>query len=140
MEKEDQTAQRKRLEAERQRILAELQGLREAVRVEVDTDPDEGDPDLHEREKNLSLIAALESELASVETALRAMQRGSYGICERCGEPIPPERLEVRPEATLCVKCQAEVERLARRGIVQPEQEAVARRGPYATIQEEEEM
>jgi DnaK suppressor protein len=106
------------LEADREQILVQLQALREAVQVEVDTDPDEGDPDLHEREKNMSLIAALRSELASVESALRAIALGTYGICERCGVTIPPERLEVRPEATFCVRCQAEVERLIRRGLM----------------------
>lgn len=108
------------LEAERQKVLAQLQALREAVQIEVDTDPDEGDPDLHERDKNLSLIAALQRELTSVENALRAFRRGTYGICEWCGVPIPPERLEVRPEATFCVKCQAEMDRLVRRGIMHP--------------------
>jgi RNA polymerase-binding transcription factor DksA len=97
-----------------------LQGLREAVQVEVDTDPEEGDPEVYQREKNLTLIAALEGEMLSIESALRAIKRGTYGICERCGEPIPSERLEVRPEATLCVKCQADVERLLRRGIMRP--------------------
>ena len=108
------------LEAERQTVLTQLRALREAVQIEVDTDPDEGDPDLHEREKNLSLIAALKRELDSVESALRAVRRGTYGICERCGEAIPPERLEVRPKATFCVKCQSEIDRLARRGIMRP--------------------
>jgi RNA polymerase-binding protein DksA len=106
------------LEADREQILVQLRALREAVQIEVDTDPDEGDPDLHEREKNMSLIAALQSELASVESALRAIKRGTYGICERCGMAIPPERLEVRPEATFCVRCQAEVERQIRRGLM----------------------
>ncbi|MBC8264858.1 MAG: TraR/DksA C4-type zinc finger protein [Anaerolineales bacterium] len=140
MEKENQIPRQKMLEAERQRILAELQGLREAVRIEVDTDPEEGDPDLHERDKNLTLIAALERERTSIETALRAIQRGTYGTCERCDEPIPPERLEVRPGATHCVKCQAEVERLARRGIIQLGPESVTRRRPQATEDREEEM
>ncbi len=116
----NQTSQREILEVERQRIRARLQGLREAVRIEVDTDPEEGDPEVYEREKNLTLIAALEGEMLSVESALRAIKRGTYGICERCGEPIPPERLEVRPEATLCVKCQADMERVLRRGIMRP--------------------
>jgi len=116
----NQTSRREMLEAERQQVLARLQGLREAVQIEVDTDPEEGDPEVHEREKNLALIAALEGEMLSIESALRAIKRGTYGICERCGEPIRPERLEVRPEATLCVKCQADVERLLRRGIMRP--------------------
>lgn len=111
-------SQQERLEKERQQLQAQLQSLREALQVEVDTDPEEADPDLHERDKNLTLIAALENELASVEGALRAIHRGTYGICQRCGQPIPPERLEVRPEATHCVKCQAEVERLARRSLL----------------------
>ena len=116
----NQTSPREMLEDERQQVLARLQGLREAVQVEVDTDPEEGDPEVYQREKNLALIAALEGEMLSIESALRAIKRGTYGICERCGEPIPPERLEVRPEATLCVKCQTEVERLLRRGIMRP--------------------
>lgn len=120
MDTKNQTSQREMLEAERQQVLARLQGLREAVQIEVDTDPEEGDPEVHEREKNLTLIAALKGEMLSIESALRAINRGTYGICERCGEPIPPERMEVRPEATLCVKCQADVERLLRRGIMRP--------------------
>jgi len=116
----NQTSPREMLEDERQQVLARLQGLREAVQVEVDTDPEEGDPEVYQREKNLALIAALEGEMLSIESALRAIKSGTYGICERCGEPIPPERLEVRPEATLCVKCQTEVERLLRRGIMRP--------------------
>lgn len=113
----DQASRREMLEAERQRILTELQSLREAIKVEVDPDLEEGDPDLYEREKNLALVAALERELVSIETALRALNCGTYGICERCGRPISPERLEVRPGATLCIQCQARVERLARRGM-----------------------
>lgn len=120
MAREDQTSRREKLEAERRRILAELENLREALKVEVDTDVEEGDPDLYEREKNLTLLATLESELASIETALQALKQGTYGLCERCGQPIPPERLEVRPGATLCVQCQAQVERLARRSASRP--------------------
>lgn len=48
----------------------------------------------------------LDRESAQVEAAMRARDRGSYGICQRCGRKIPPERLQARPEATLCVDCQ----------------------------------
>lgn len=121
MAEENEVSRREVLEAEREQLLAQLSSLREAVQVEVDADPEEGDPDLHEREKNLVLISALEQELASTEYALRALNKGTYGICDRCGETIPPERLEVRPEAIYCVKCQAEVERLIRRGLLRPD-------------------
>ena len=89
--------------------------MREWLKGEVDVDADEGDPDLAEREKNLSLLMALERKLELVKAALRAMEKGQYGICERCGQPIDPARLEVRPDATLCLNCQREVERSPRR-------------------------
>ena len=63
-------------------------------------------------------------------TALRSIEKGKYGICERCGKDIDPERLEVRPDATLCINCQAEVEKLIRRGIT-PRTKKSASRASY---------
>ena len=83
----------------------------------VDMDVEEADPDIIEREKSATLLEAMESKLADVEHALKVIEAGQYGICERCGAEIPQERLEVKPEATLCIKCQGEVERLLRRGV-----------------------
>ncbi len=100
---------------ERAQILEELGRLRELMQAEVDVEPDEGDAEIFEREKNAALIAVLERKLQDIESALRSIEKGQYGICERCGEPIEPGRLEVKPDATLCVKCQQEVERLTRR-------------------------
>lgn len=107
--------EREKLEAERTAILDDIDHLKEWLQGEVDVDADEGDPDLAEREKNLALLMVMERKLESVNTALRAMEKGSYGICERCGNPIDPARLEVRPDATLCLNCQREVERIAKK-------------------------
>ncbi len=117
-----QTAQdeRARLEAEREQLLQDIEMLRESLKGEVDIDAEEGDPDLIEREKSAALLATLERKLDSIEAALRALDKGLYGICERCGQPIPPERLEVKPDATLCVQCQTEVEKLIKRGLYHP--------------------
>lgn len=38
--------------------------------------------------------------------ALKRLQGGSYGMCEECAQPIGIARLEIVPEATLCVHCQ----------------------------------
>ncbi|MFZ2487390.1 MAG: TraR/DksA family transcriptional regulator [Anaerolineae bacterium] len=108
-------AERKSLEAERQEIVDDIEHLREALLGEVDIDADEGDPDLGEREKNLALLTVMERKLESINNALRAIEKGRYGMCERCGNPIDPARLEVRPDATLCLDCQREVERITRR-------------------------
>ncbi len=116
--------ERRKLLEEQERIAGELERLREALKVEVDVDAEEGDPDLIEREKNVALVSQLEVKQTSVQAALRAIDKGKYGVCERCGEEIPTERLEVRPDATLCVTCQVEVEKLIKRGLLarmQPE-------------------
>jgi len=109
--------ERIKLEAERTEIEAKIQHLGEWLKGEVDIDAEEGDPDLFEREKNLALLNTLERRLEQTVSALRAINKGLYGICERCGQPIDPARLEVKPDATLCLKCQQEVERLVRRGL-----------------------
>jgi DnaK suppressor protein len=111
----DRTRQQvERLEEEREQALQELARLREVLKTEVDPDADEGDPDLVEREKVMALAQGLERKLEAIEYALRQAQEGSYGVCERCGEPIDPARLEVMPEATLCVTCKSIVERQLR--------------------------
>ena len=101
---------------ERGHVVAELTHLREFMQAEVDVEPDEGDAEIFEREKNASLIAVLENKLQDIDAALRSIEKGRYGICERCDKPIELARLEVKPDATLCLECQQEVERLARRG------------------------
>ena len=101
---------------EREHVLTELAHLREFMQAEVDVEPDEGDAEIFEREKNASLIAVLENKLQDIDAALRSIEKGRYGTCERCDKPIEIARLEVKPDATLCLECQQEVERLARRG------------------------
>lgn len=109
--------EKEELLARRANLLVDIEALKETLQGEVDVDVDEGDPDVIEREKSVALLATLQSQLAAIEDALAAIDKGTYGICERCGQPISPERLAVKPEATLCVKCQAEVERLQKRGL-----------------------
>jgi DnaK suppressor protein len=50
---------------------------------------------------------SLEQSLERTERALAKLDEGSYGICDRCGAEIPPRRLEVMPDSTLCVQCAA---------------------------------
>ena len=48
------------------------------------------------------------AHLDQVEAALQAIAEGSYGRCQHCHQPIPLERLQVLPDATMCVTCQAQ--------------------------------
>jgi len=104
----------KKLEKERDQALLDMERLLDALKAEVDPNADEGDPDLAEREKVIALVQGLERKLESIEAALRQAQAGLYGICERCEKPINPDRLEILPEATLCVECKSLAERRAR--------------------------
>jgi RNA polymerase-binding protein DksA len=107
--------ERKELEKERQQTIYELERLREYIRDQAESSSDEPSLAVYEREKNLALVRRLESRLTAIEDALRAAKKGRYGICERCGRPIDPERLKALPETTLCVRCKNELEKEARR-------------------------
>jgi DnaK suppressor protein len=49
----------------------------------------------------------LESRLERVERAVEKLHEGTYGICDVCGDPIDPRRLEVAPESAVCLACPA---------------------------------
>jgi DnaK suppressor protein len=103
------------LEQQREHTLTELEHLRADLRAEVEHDDvDDVASDLIERDKTLALIVTLERKLEDIDHALEQAEEGGYGICENCGQPIDPERLEIFPEATLCVNCKRQSERTIR--------------------------
>jgi RNA polymerase-binding protein DksA len=64
-----------------------------------------------ERSRLLSLMRALRDNLRAADRALAKMDLGTYGTCERCGNPIGIERLEALPWAILCIDCKQRGER-----------------------------
>ncbi len=60
-----------------------------------------------ELEKRLTIENSLRHEMAAVEHALQKFEKGTYGLCDNCGQQIPPERLEALPSASLCMNCKA---------------------------------
>lgn len=64
-----------------------------------------------EREQEITLANNILERITQVERALERLDEGSYGWCERCGNPIPVERLAAFPSATLCVTCKQLEER-----------------------------
>jgi DnaK suppressor protein len=63
-----------------------------------------------EREKEFSILEAVEAELDDIERALRRLDAGSYGTCDICHQPIGDERLEAMPATRFCVDHQAVAE------------------------------
>ena len=110
-------------QAQLEQVRKELEGERASVRAELErygadpdsekVDPLEGIDDnfadsaaaTAERSEILAFIESARERLAEVNAALEKMEAGTYGTCERCGEPIAVERLEVRPLSVRCVRC-----------------------------------
>ena len=58
-----------------------------------------------ERMTDVAAHSGLQRELEQIAAAKRAIEAGTYGTCESCGEPIGDGRLEARPASTRCVRC-----------------------------------
>ena len=102
---------------ERKRLEDELEQVRNR---HTDTDnalPEEGeggDEDtadlasaMMDKEMDLSVEDEIEEILAQVDRAFQKFEEGTYGVCDVSGRPIPVNRLEAIPYATLTVECQS---------------------------------
>lgn len=65
-------------------------------------------------ETHLALLGPKRQELEAIEEALNRLEGGTYGLCEVCGQPIEPRRLEIMPETPLCRGCMSHREKLAK--------------------------
>ncbi|MFJ4776307.1 TraR/DksA family transcriptional regulator [Streptomyces sp. NPDC088762] len=74
------------------------------VAVDDEHDP-EGGTTAFERAHVAALMAQAREHLEELDRALQRLEQGEYGQCESCGGTIPPERLQIRPAATTCVRC-----------------------------------
>jgi len=106
---------RPRLESERKRLTEQLDQL-EASALSPE-ERREGSPfgkreeeaaETLELENRLTLEKRITDQLAEVEHALHKFEEGTYGLCEGCGQPIDPARLEALPQAKLCISCKAQ--------------------------------
>jgi DnaK suppressor protein len=111
------TEQRAELVAERATYVEQAESLRlEAEQLAEDMEPGdiqfdeesgEGDTLGVERERDLLLSAQARAAVEEIDRALAKMDAGTYGVCERCGNPIPKARLKALPYAALCVACKS---------------------------------
>jgi DnaK suppressor protein len=73
--------------------------------VDLGDKEDENAAEVAMFEKNLSMEKTLEISLFNVNKALKKIDEGNYGMCEKCEGSIKPERLAAFPSATACMKC-----------------------------------
>ncbi len=95
------------LKRERARLLGELkhQEIVEQDHPTTGNHMADDATEVSEQAKTLALKRHLEGMLKEIERAMARAEKGTYGICERCKNPISEERLKAIPSATLCIDC-----------------------------------
>lgn len=103
------------LQEDRVRVVKQLAELGDDVAGGDEIGAEEGFADSGavsaERREVYTLIGTMRDNLAEIDAALDRIANGSYGTCERCGEPVGDARLEALPSARWCLDCAAIVER-----------------------------
>ena len=64
-----------------------------------------------DKEEEFSKRESLLQRLRELTQAEERIRQGTYGLCEECGDPIPPARLRALPRTRLCVPCAETAER-----------------------------
>jgi DnaK suppressor protein len=73
----------------------------------ADNHPADLGTDLQLREQDDALIVNAQDILGKIDRALAKLEEGTYGLSDRSGAPIPVERLEAIPYATVTTEEQA---------------------------------
>jgi DnaK suppressor protein len=101
------------LTEERERIVHQMieLGVTETGELTGDVDYGDGFADAAaataERTEVLVVVESLKSQLSDIDEALHRIDKGTYGVCKKCGKDIPAARLEFRPSSIYCVDCKS---------------------------------
>jgi RNA polymerase-binding transcription factor DksA len=113
----DITAMKERLEKEKELLESELATVgRKNPKIAGDWEPMPGELDpsatesdeladkIEDFEENTAIVRELEIRLADITSAIEKVDKGTYGVCEECGEEIEEDRLQANPAARTCKK------------------------------------
>jgi DnaK suppressor protein len=101
---------RRTLESERDRLLIELSEEVEHPRVSHGAQTAAA-TEVSESQRGEQLREREQQHLSQIQLALGRIEAGTFGLCQTCGKPIAPERLEVLPWALDCVDCHSKKRR-----------------------------
>lgn len=113
MEKARAEEFRDKLVERRGRILDKLDHYREDLAWLEQSRPPEMSEEAQEETAANSLKALDKQErreLSEILRALRKIDEGTYGVCERCEEEIGLPRLAALPMVRFCIRCQTKLE------------------------------
>jgi DnaK suppressor protein len=110
----DESALRDVLNVERAATVARIRAMQAdldaivAASANTNND-DEHDPEgstiAYERAQVAALLAAAQSNLGDLDSALARLTTGGYSVCERCHAQISSERLAALPAVRTCFDC-----------------------------------
>jgi len=72
---------------------------------EIERDEEENADEMEIYESSLATGETLKTELQKINSALEAIEKGTYGVCSNCQKEIPLERLMTYPQADTCLSC-----------------------------------
>jgi RNA polymerase-binding transcription factor DksA len=96
---------RTRLTARLDSLLTREGSLQARLRAPLEADSEEQAAHLEQDDALTQLSDAVRADILALRAALGRLDAGTYGQCTRCGQPIPPRRLDALPGATTCVSC-----------------------------------
>jgi RNA polymerase-binding transcription factor len=111
MDAPDQSNARAALEAERQRLVAELGEAIVAPGQMTYGSQAAAASQVFAQQRDLALRDRATQQLELVDAALARLDGGTDGVCQRCGCPIAKERLAALPWAAHCIECQGAIDR-----------------------------
>ncbi|MEL4504119.1 TraR/DksA C4-type zinc finger protein [Luteococcus sp. H138] len=109
--REELVSEIERMEKAIQVAEAELAGLMREGTDGAGRDPADVGSSNFERDQEMSLAQNAREMLEQSQLALGLFDKGQYGLCENCGQPIGKARLQAFPRATMCVACKQREER-----------------------------
>jgi DnaK suppressor protein len=119
-ESEDPGMDTKKIKETRRRLKTEYDNLIELIKrsriaadeIKLENTEDEGDLATisHNRDVLYNLHEGSFTRLRFIQEAIKALDRGQYGECVRCGKDINEKRLEAMPWAMMCIHCQEQAE------------------------------
>jgi DnaK suppressor protein len=99
---------------QRNQLLMNVVGVDEnlVVRPEDKDEVDQANADI-EQSMRMALKNRETFTLKKINSAIKRIEEGSYGLCESCEEAIELRRLQARPTTTLCIACKEEEEKIS---------------------------
>ena len=109
MDKRKTKSYRDRLLARRESLFTQVNEAEMSSRerdLEATQDPADMAANAYTKELLISMSANDRRMLELIDEALVRVEKGEYGECENCGEPVSERRLDAVPWARYCLKCQ----------------------------------